>query len=125
MSHKFNWHDENEKDSFLGWVVVNLLSDKRRKDDHDEFERLEKATDSWRDIELGITINGIEVDAEAFVHRVEESRNWAIQRGVAEKMRDIPELVELDNTISRFREAVEQKMHQIAAEHDIEIPEKW
>lgn len=119
MKHTFNYHEE-ERDSFLQWVMVHLVGGNR-----EEFDHLETLTDGWKNIDLGITVNGVEMDAKAFLKSLEEIRKASIKREVEWHLKNMPDLTDLDEVISDFTAGVKEKVSQIAEKHGLEIPEEW
>ena len=71
MKLNFDWQDA-EHDSFVKYVITTLIADKTKE----EFDELSNLTNKWTDIELSIFINGIEVNAQAFLDGVDRNMHY-------------------------------------------------
>lgn len=79
---KFDYHDTDN--DFLKWLMLALVP----AQDKEAFDALSERTNQFRNIELGITINGTPVDTEDFLgflernlrHRAEEAADRRLER---------------------------------------------
>jgi hypothetical protein len=80
----FDWHNERTaaggRESFLYWLVIMSISP-LRTEQPDIYARISEATSRLTDVRITMQINGIDVDAEHFIARIEQnmkdSRSWA------------------------------------------------
>lgn len=73
---KFNWH-ELDHDGFLSWMVVNLVTAQRiNKQTESDFERISEATDGFKNVDMKITINEIDVPVDYFVKQVKNNMEY-------------------------------------------------
>lgn len=61
MTHVFNW--QAEPDGTLKWLIPTVLDTR----DEAQFERVRQLSENFTKIELSILVNGVEVNADAFV----------------------------------------------------------
>jgi len=118
---KFNWHDESRRDrtSFKSWLVTNLISPVSR--DKDQFDAISKATDKFTNVEITMQINGIEVPTEQFVDGIESNMNYLTEKSAKEQVRDMTDLVELEDAISALRFELTNKVYELANKNGIEL----
>src|SRR5215217_6372498 len=107
---KFNWHDESRRDrtSFKSWLVTNLISPVSR--DKDQFDAISKATDKFTNVEITMQINGIE-----------SNMNYLTEKSAKEQVRDMTDLVELEDAISALRFELTNKVYELANKNGIEL----
>lgn len=105
---KFNWHDLHE--GFLKWMVVNLITGSR-KEDIELFEKLSKVTNKYHNVDMKITINGVEVPTDYFVKSVESNMDFIAkqeaERAISEyeplnKFREASAKIEADLAAARY-----------------------
>jgi hypothetical protein len=70
----YNWQTEPE--GFLKWLLVSIVP---RDSDVEVFEKLSDATDKFTNIELSISVNGIEMDAQRFLDGVQRNMNHNVE----------------------------------------------
>lgn len=105
MKHIFDWHKEDQ-DSFLGWMIVNLVTEMREENAFDEFSKL---TDKFQNIELGITINGRPVATKEFVDRLEQM----FERSAKDEARKMLSNVEEFDRIKDLLYGLEEKIRSL------------
>jgi len=67
---RFNWQDKyNSSDTFLKWLLPTVLAGV----DRETMDALSESTDLWTEVELGVTVNGVEVDARHFIESLEKN----------------------------------------------------
>lgn len=104
---RFNYH-EQDRDSFLSWTVIHLITEVMKDDD--QFEKLNKLTKKWTEIDLTIQINGVEVSPKHFLEGIKSNMDfWAEQKAEA-KAHEI-----LDNVREKV-DTVEELLEDIAEE---------
>lgn len=118
----FDWHAQPHT-SFLSWLVTAVLT---RDEDKGvwatQFEALSEATDKFHNIVLTMQINGIEVDAMAFVTGVERNMDLSVAREAdrivreCHPMDDIAELV--SGLESDIKKAAFAKLRALGIEFD-------
>lgn len=96
----FNYHDRS--DEFIGWALISLIAG-----DKTNFEELSEKTNKWNEVDLKVTINGIEVDTEHFMESMEGNMKWWAEKKAQNMMEDIMDGVreEVDKVEDVLREA--------------------
>jgi hypothetical protein len=120
--HRFDWHaEEKGGGSFLSWAVLTMVSGAR---EDDLFDELAEKTGSWKDVELGITLNGVEISAEKFMKRLDQAIDSAVEHEAAKIVAGIDRLRELDDLVARFTAAVKEEAAKAALAAGIRIEEE-
>lgn len=91
----FNWHEERERDTFKSWALIAMLKD-------GQIDELREPTNGYTEVEFGLTVNGVAVDADKFFRRLEEERRASIEVRAAKLVAETAELsnlYELLNTV--------------------------
>jgi len=114
----FNYHER--ADEFIGWALVSLIAS-----DKTNFEELSEKTNKWENVDLKVTINGIEVDTEHFMESVEGNMKWWAQKKAESMMEDIMDGVreEVDKVEDVLREASDFIKTSLQEKLGIEFPE--
>lgn len=100
----FDWHAENviDRDSLLVWLIPTAM---RRTD----METLSGLTDRFTRCELRITLNGVDLDARAFLEGVARS----IERAARDESASLAETAgfgDIEDAVSLMRDAVRAEM---------------
>lgn len=114
LTHQFDWHQEPEG-SFLKWAMVNFGTE------DGIFQKLSDATDHFKNIELKITVSGVEVDAKKFADELDRSMDWAVEREAKKIIEGMPRLHELYDTLHSIEVAFREQVFRAAAEAGIEM----
>lgn len=95
----FNYHDRAGE--FIGWALVSLLAET------DKFDELSEKTDEWDNVDLRVTINGVEIDTEHFMKSLEGQMKWWAEKKAARMMEDVMDGVreEVDKVEDVLKEA--------------------
>lgn len=114
----FNYHEEPDK--FIRWALVSLIAGQ-----HDKFDELSRKTDGWKNVDLKISINGVEVDSSHFMESVESNmKYWAGQKAaesVENVMDNVREKIDkIDAMLSEVSDFVKRKLED---ELGIKFPE--
>lgn len=130
-SYAFSWHDldqyGDDEERFLRWMVVNLVVGRDATSDGDAgfardlLDRVSAASDGFKNVELTVQLNGIEVNARYFVQQVQANMELHTRRE-AENLLDscarATELLELTRTIQR---ALRDRAHEVAAKVGVRL----
>lgn len=128
-THTFDWHAEPSASFFhhaVLWMVTNERSTRAQNDQL--FDKLSELTDKWSSVELGITLNGVEMDAKAFIERLDKAFDWAVAEDAKRiVIESIPGLDKLIDTVSDLERQVQQTAIKLAADagYDISDRERW
>lgn len=117
MTFTFDWQKREE--DFLKWMLINLISGIR--DDSELFDKLTKETAKWTNVELTIQINGHDVPVGQFIEGIERNMHYFAEKAAKERLRDMPELIELEDAIASFRHEATNKICDMANKIGIEI----
>ena len=107
----FNWHETNRTsgdfDTFLNHFLVTVTTSERLGDD-DTFDAVMEASDGARNVEVGITLNGIAVDADAWLRYMDEATDrWSRQRAEAILKERVGDLMDV---FDKQRDIIESMM---------------
>ena len=86
----YNWQAEARGDTFRSWLLPTVLSR------NEQFDAISDATANFTDIDFGITVNGIPVDADAFLDGVERNMRHFANERAAEMIKMIKESLHLN-----------------------------
>ncbi len=84
-TNPFNWI-ELDRDSFLSWFVITTVAE--LKYDSDTYQEIDKATDHLKNTNLTMQINGIEIDALVFIHRLYNQFEEQVENAAKELLLD-------------------------------------
>lgn len=105
-SFTFNWH-EQDRDSFLSFCWIVLISEGRKDD---MFDEVMAATDGGREIEMTITANGVEMDAGQMFQRLEDNWDHHIANRVKEMVSENSQLEEIQKSIRAAELAIKETL---------------
>lgn len=111
---RFDWQMEPE--GFLKWMVVALTAGQ-------DIEDLSVATSRYTNVELTILINGIPVNAKAFIAGVERNMDYHA-REEARKMIEHVDSSRLTDTVQAILDWTRDEMLRLFAEKGIDLPEE-
>jgi len=124
-THTFNWHDEPEHSFLKNAMLHFVVNSRERGDDREMFNELEHRTDKFAHVELGITINGVEMDAKAFMDRLDQGVDWAVERRTKEALTEkVPGFDELTETVAELEAVIKGRAIQIAADAGFELTDE-
>jgi hypothetical protein len=119
--HTFDWHKENEgQGTFLAWFLLHLISEESNKE---LFDSLSERTDKWHNVELGVTINGVELSTESFIARLDQMMESEVKREAKNMITESVQLRELNDFAYDLTQAFKQRARSAAEEMGIEIDE--
>lgn len=122
-THTFDWHAEPDG-SFLHHALLMMMPDPG-EDHRDRFNELGEATENFTRVELGVTVNGIPMDAEKFMRRLSETVESNIKYEAEKIIQEMPRLHQLYETVQDFERAFKERVFALAAEAGIEMREDW
>lgn len=120
-AHKYNWHKENREGTFLSWFTSAAMSMAVKYDDPGFFEEMSKATNGFSECTVGITLNGVEVDAEKFVKRLDEAIDDSVTREAASLIRDMQPLQTLLDAASDLNDAISAEIKKKAEAAGLDV----
>lgn len=118
-THTFDWHKENQDNTFLAWALVTFAGFTTLGEE--AYDRLSEATDKFQNIELGITVNGIAVDAEAFMKRLDQAVDSAVESEARKMIANMPRLNELFESVYDFEAAFKEQIIKLATDAGLEM----
>lgn len=119
----YDWQADKE-DSFLKWMVVNLLSGLPTP----KVDELGEATDKFQRINLTIQINGVDVPVDHFVSSIESNMQCLARREAEAMLQAIPQLTALRAGLEQAEAAATGHLRGLlkVAGMDLELPgEEW
>jgi hypothetical protein len=103
----FDWHTEPES-SFLRWVLVNLMVGPANSQQSDSslLTQISLASDNFRKVQLGVTVNGFELDAESFLRGVERLIEWEANRAAKELVSSVPRFESIQEAVAQAEQEI-------------------
>lgn len=129
----FDWHKlsgTDDYESFLHWMTVNLVTYERESTDTDRtaerdlVQRVSDASDGFKNVELTIQLNGIEVNAAYFVRRIERNMTWMAEREAKRVLTENAEATELRSISNILQRALRRRAEQVAGSLGLELDEE-
>jgi Mg2+ and Co2+ transporter CorA len=112
----FDWHELNH-DGFLSWMVVHLVAvDRNAGNGEDIFEQLSERTKRFTEVDMKISINGIDIPVDTFVDRIQGNMKYYARRASEEIAGDITS--EIDDKVRDMLEVIEQATSAIQSKVD-------
>lgn len=110
----YSWVEEHKKSSLLEWVIT-VLTSQLLKEDHDGWAELREKSANFTKISLTMQMNGVEVDVNHFITRLEESYKSRVEIRSYELVEDFfEELFEpLAEARDNYREEVNRILHSV------------
>lgn len=103
MNHKFDWHDAP---TFLQWLLPTAMGDS------DDFEHLADITDAFSKCELGITLNGVALDAEKFLNAVSETMDAQTRRHARVLVDNLVDFEGLNDMVLSLQNAMDREIRK-------------
>lgn len=97
----YNWH-EDDRDSFRSWLLVAIASS---IDDYDEAAR---QSARFTMVDFAFTVNGVRVDTDKFIDRMERAITDSAQRRAVAMIREQPAVAEVVETLERVAAAAKE-----------------
>ena len=91
--------------------------------DSDDFEHLADITDAFSKCELGITLNGVPLDAERFLNAVSETMDVQTKRQARAMLDDLVGFAGINNMLLNIQEAMDREVRQRFEDAGISIDE--
>lgn len=110
----FNWRDLDQED-FLKWMVVTLLTDHRENSEDKSFEDIRTVTDDFTNVDMKISINGIEVPINRFVDGIKMNMKHYARKTADEVSSNAVSLLEdqiteISNMLAEASDAIRYKV---------------
>lgn len=106
--HELDDHDPEKTDHFLKWLVPTVLADSVVA------EEIAEASDRYTRVELTMQLNGIEVDARAFVEGCYRNMRRFAQDAAVAKLVEVVDYADLVETIEQLRVTLQGVALQVA-----------
>lgn len=122
MDNTFDYYADTN--SFLAWALVTILGQAReagRDAEEGFYEELKDRSNIFTEVELSIKLNGLDVDATAFMARIEKAMELDVECKVAEKLEGIREITEVEDELAALSDVLKQRVNQLATKYDIEL----
>jgi hypothetical protein len=122
MTNTFDYYADDK--SFLAWALLTMLGQAKeagRDDEENFYEELKDRSNIFTEVELSIKLNGLDVDAAAFMARIEKAMELDVERKVAEKLEGIREITEVEDELAELRDVLKQRVNQLANKYNIEL----
>lgn len=120
MSFTFDYHQEGY-DSFLGWMLISMVARQREMGDDEFFDKLKEASAGFSNVEMSITINGLEVNVPSFLDRLQDVLNYKAETAAQEKLQCIPVIDDLEQQIGELRDFFRTWKYKVARENNISL----
>lgn len=119
MNHTFDWQKEDRgyNGSFLGWLLPHLFV--FAKDD--AIGRASDKSERFTKTEIGITVNGEEIDAKKFLEDLERVIMSEAKSEAKEMLAALDNLSEIRREIDRLGEIVRIGVDEAASTLGIEV----
>lgn len=100
----FDWHAEQalDRDGLLVWLVITAM---RQQD----MERLSEVTSRFTDCRLTMQLNGVELNARAFLDGIARNLEHAAARQ-AQELAEVAGFAEIEDAVTEARDAVRALM---------------
>ena len=122
MADTFNYYDDTH--GFLSRSLLVMLSEAReagRDAEENFYEEVKRRSDDFSKVEFSIQLNGLKVDANAFMDRLEKAMEYEVQCRVAEKLQAVEEINEIEDELENVRDILKQRVNQLADKYNIEL----
>ena len=113
MPKGFNWIEQN---NVLQWMIPTLLAG----GDRELFDKVEEATDKFTNVDLKVTINGVNVPVEHLIKSVEDNVEYQAKKIAKERLSD-PGINRIVGLISEFAEDVKNNLFILAEQAGFEF----
>jgi len=98
-------------------MVINLVTAQRvNKEDESDFNNLSEATDSFRNVDMKITINGIDIPIEYFVKQVQSNMKFYARQASDEIAGEVTS--QIDDKVREILEVIEDATDSIRIKVD-------
>lgn len=114
MNYKFDWQ---KSQGFIHWLLPTALADLA------DLEPLSVLTDGFTNCELGITLNGVPVDAEKLLASLEANYNNQTMRQARVMLDDLVDFAGINNMLLNIQEAMDREVRQRFEDAGIPIDE--
>jgi hypothetical protein len=112
---QFNWH-ELDTESFLSWMVVNLIAGRSNEK---LFTELSESTNGFTEVDMHITINGVELDPKHFADSIQHNMTYMAEQAAKEMLTELGELDTLRESLNDFQENVAEKLLTLSEQFNL------
>jgi hypothetical protein len=114
MNFKFDWQ---KAQGFVHWLLPTALAGL------EDLEPLSELTDGFTKCELGITLNGVPMDAERFLASLEANYNNQTMRQARVMLDDLVDFAGINNMLLNIQEAMDREVRKRFDDAGIPIDE--
>lgn len=111
----FNWHAEPE--GFLKWLIPTVISGLK----DGGFKRISEATTDFTDVRINMQINGVPVDALAFIAGVHRNMDYAVGVEAQRIVREETKFSEVEDLVHDAMKAVRRSLLKQLEKAGIEL----
>lgn len=120
MKHTFDWQKEErgyKNSSFLAWFLPHVLV----KTDTETMSQIAEKSNKYQNVEIGITLNGIEIDAKDFLEGLEDVIMGQAEAEAKEALTSLDYLNTMREEIDRLEGYLKRGVDEAAETLGIEI----
>ncbi len=114
--YRFDWHT-TEPDGFLRWVIPVLLAGA----DRELVERLGRATGGWREVDLAIRVNGVDLPTRHLVEQLESNLDHRAARAARDLVAELIDVGRVRAELDSLARAVEAHVADAAWRLGVEL----
>jgi hypothetical protein len=118
VTFRFDW--QAEPDGFLKWLLPVVIPVSQKAD---LIEQLSAATDKFTNVELTIQVNGIQVDAQAFLTAVERNMDHSVSAEARRLLDEIGKFEDLHELLRDAERAARRSIEQRLTDAGFELPD--
>lgn len=113
---KFNWH-ELDRESFLSWMVVHLIAGRSNEK---LFTELSVSTNGFTEVDMHISINGVELDVKRFADSVRRNMEYMAEQAAKDTLAEYGELNTFREILDEFQDSVAEKLRTLSEQLNLE-----
>lgn len=114
----FSWREQPE--GFLKWFLPTVMSSISKE----QMDDLSNRTSHFGDVRVQILINGVEVNAENFLHSVERHMDIGTRDEARRMLDEVGGLDALEERIGEIRSRLITQVESALRERGIELPDR-
>ena len=128
MKHVFDWQKEEREyndRSFMSWLFTKLIT---HIDDYnvpgkanEVINEISEKSDKYSNVEIGITVNGVEVNATEFLEDLERVIKGEAHREAQEALRSLDYLDKMHEEVDRLTEYLKRGVDEAAESLGIQV----
>lgn len=123
----FDWHnlaEFEEWEAFIGWFLMHLIVPSKEQEGTGWYEKLGDATRGFHDVELKITINGIEGNTEHLMTGIYQNMVLLARQAARDEINKIAEFHNLKKAMRALEGTVRDRLESVAREFGLTLSEE-